>query len=68
MYSDLPLCTISFTNMYQGRESNPYPMLEDSNMLGAYLNVLLLVRVGGIEPPSQPWEGRILPLDHTRAT
>lgn len=27
---------------------------------------LTIVRVGGIEPPSQPWEGRILPLDHTR--
>ena len=24
------------------------------------------VRVRGIEPRSQPWEGRILPLNHTR--
>ncbi|KKU91108.1 MAG: hypothetical protein UY23_C0004G0053 [Candidatus Jorgensenbacteria bacterium GW2011_GWA1_48_11] len=24
------------------------------------------VRVGGIEPPLQPWEGRVIPLDHTR--
>lgn len=23
-------------------------------------------RVRGIEPPSQPWEGYILPLNHTR--
>ncbi len=23
-------------------------------------------RVGGIEPPIQPWEGRVLPLNHTR--
>ena len=23
-------------------------------------------RVTGIEPVSQPWEGRILPLNHTR--
>ncbi len=25
-----------------------------------------LERVMGIEPTSQPWEGRILPLNHTR--
>lgn len=25
-----------------------------------------MVRVAGIEPASQPWEGRILPLNHTR--
>jgi hypothetical protein len=25
-----------------------------------------MVRVRGIEPRSQPWEGRILPLNHTR--
>ena len=25
-----------------------------------------LVRSGGIEPPSQPWQGRILPLNHDR--
>lgn len=25
-----------------------------------------LERVGGIEPPTQPWEGRVLPLNHTR--
>lgn len=24
------------------------------------------MRVGVIETPSQPWEGRIIPLDHTR--
>ena len=24
------------------------------------------VRVGGIEPPSHPWQGCILPLNHTR--
>ena len=24
-------------------------------------------RVKGIEPSSQPWEGHILPLNHTRA-
>ena len=24
------------------------------------------VRVGVIETPSQPWEGRVLPLNHTR--
>ena len=27
---------------------------------------LLLERVKGIEPSSQPWEGHILPLNHTR--
>lgn len=27
----------------------------------------LVERVGGIEPPTQPWEGRVLPLNHTRA-
>ncbi len=26
----------------------------------------ICVRVGGIEPPSNPWEGLILPLNHTR--
>ena len=26
----------------------------------------LVERVGGIEPPIQPWEGRVLPLNHTR--
>ena len=26
------------------------------------------VRVAGIEPAYQPWEGRILPLNHTRFT
>lgn len=25
-------------------------------------------RVMGIEPTSQPWEGRILPMNYTRAT
>ncbi len=24
------------------------------------------VRVGGIEPPTLPWQGSILPLNHTR--
>ena len=28
--------------------------------------MILFVRVGGIEPPSQPWEGRIIPLNYTR--
>jgi hypothetical protein len=26
----------------------------------------MLERVKGIEPSSQPWEGHILPLNHTR--
>lgn len=26
----------------------------------------LLERVGGIEPPTKPWEGLVLPLNHTR--
>ncbi len=25
-----------------------------------------LVRVGGIEPPSRPWQGRVIPLNYTR--
>ena len=25
-----------------------------------------IVRVAGIESASQPWEGRVLPLNHTR--
>jgi hypothetical protein len=25
-----------------------------------------LERMAGIEPASQPWEGRVLPLNHTR--
>lgn len=25
-----------------------------------------VVRVGGIEPPSRPWQGRIIPLNYTR--
>ena len=28
--------------------------------------LILLERVKGIEPSSQAWEARILPLDHTR--
>jgi hypothetical protein len=36
-----------------------------------YINVLVIAflnleRVRGIEPPPQPWEGCILPLNHTR--
>lgn len=27
---------------------------------------LIFERVTGIEPVSQPWEGRVLPLNHTR--
>ena len=30
-------------------------------------NPVLLERVKGIEPSSQAWEARILPLNHTRA-
>jgi hypothetical protein len=30
------------------------------------LSLLRLERVKGIEPSSQPWEGHILPLNHTR--
>jgi hypothetical protein len=26
----------------------------------------IIVRVGGIEPPSQPWEGRVMPLNYAR--
>ena len=31
------------------------------------LRIWKLERVKGIEPSSQPWEGHILPLNHTRA-
>ena len=31
------------------------------------LILLGMERVKGIEPSSQPWEGHILPLNHTRA-
>ena len=27
---------------------------------------MFFVRVGGIGPPSHPWQGRVLPLNHTR--
>jgi hypothetical protein len=30
------------------------------------LTILRMERVKGIEPSSQPWEGHILPLNHTR--
>lgn len=30
-------------------------------------HVVSLVRVGGIEPPSRPWQGRIIPLNYTRS-
>lgn len=29
-------------------------------------NISNLERVGGIEPPTKPWEGLVLPLNHTR--
>ena len=29
--------------------------------------LIIMERVKGIEPSSQPWEGHILPLNHTRA-
>ncbi len=25
------------------------------------------MRIGGIEPPTRPWQGRILPLNHIRS-
>ncbi len=30
------------------------------------MGILIFVRVGRIELPSRPWQGRILPLNHTR--
>ena len=38
----------------------PWSLLVESNQTGG------LERVKGIEPSSQPWEGHILPLNHTR--
>ena len=46
------------------RESNPEPLLYESIALPIELG--RHKRVTGIEPVSQPWEGRILPLNHTR--
>ena len=31
-----------------------------------FIDVFRVERVKGIEPSSQPWEGHILPLNHTR--
>ncbi len=31
-----------------------------------YQGFFNLVRVPGIEPESHPWQGRVLPLNHTR--
>ena len=30
------------------------------------LNTLIKVRVGRIEPPSDPWQGPVIPLNYTR--
>lgn len=37
-------------------------------LFSARLWALRLERVMGIEPTYQPWEGRILPMNYTRAT
>src|ERR1700761_6185433 len=44
--------------------------LADASVLAAHCSDCIqseLERVKGIEPSSQPWEGHILPLNHTRA-
>jgi len=44
-----------------GRESN-----QTQQKTSVYKGDLSLERVGGIEPPTKPWEGLVLPLNHTR--
>jgi hypothetical protein len=46
-------------------ESNHRPTLYESAALP--LSYIGMERVTGIGPVSQPWEGRILPLNYTRA-
>ena len=41
-------------------------LLTCTNKTSAFRRCFVIVRVGRIELPSQPWEGRILPLNHTR--
>ncbi len=45
--------TLSYSNKYAKRHRNS-------------VSFCIFVRVGRIELPSHPWQGRVLPLNHTR--
>ena len=46
--------------------NNLIPHTTLHNVKEWFFKNIRLERVAGIEPASQPWEGRILPLNHTR--
>ena len=46
--------------------STPVHQLHQHSVVGDNGGHSLLERVTGIEPVTQPWEGRVLPLNHTR--
>jgi hypothetical protein len=47
--------------------TTPYASLREARLNFSENDLCLkLERVTGIEPVSQPWEGRVLPLNHTR--
>ncbi len=53
----------------RGITSDPWPELPSNrSKIGKTETCLILERVTEIESVSQPWEGRVLPLNHTRIT
>src|SRR3989344_9377995 len=54
------------TREAKGRIELPSMVYETIALPLSYIGNTNYERVRGIEPTSQPWEGRILPLNHTR--
>ena len=48
-----------------GHKGQKICLLMDS-VLYTHIHQVIHMRVPGIEPESRPWQGRVLPLNHTR--
>jgi hypothetical protein len=61
--------TTSCTRSKRASQTTLRPAIEPNSLpskRGIAMKKNFLERVKGIEPSSQPWEGHILPLNHTR--
>lgn len=62
-------CVLSLNTNQVREEGKAFPALRHSNTKDPYRGLSccsFLVRVGRIELPSAPWQGAVLPLNHTR--
>ena len=53
-------------NRTEEKESRHYKLLQKIKQPSKKLDCFVFVRIGVIETPTHPWQGRILPLNHIR--